>query len=226
MVNQTKKYNGEKSVIFDLDGTLLNTIEDLTDAMNTALMKMGYPTRSVDECKYLVGEGPDAFARGALPPDARKPANVNLLINEYRSEYAKCWTRKTRPYPAIIKLLNELYALCILTAVLSNKRDELVKQSVSYFLPGASFVEIRGSKPSTPLKPDPTSALILAENLGALPNQVLFVGDTKTDMQTARSAGMIAIGVLWGFRKAEELKNNGANYLVSSPMEILSLIKK
>jgi len=211
------------SVIFDLDGTLLDTIEDMTDAVNAALDQRGYPTRSVEEVKYLVGEGTEVFAGGALPSDARQPDIVASLINEYRAEYAKIWTRKTRPYPGIVDLLNVLGKRGIPMAVLSNKRDAVVKEAVAHFLPGVPFAEVWGARPDIPLKPDAGAALRLGKCLGDAPERVLLVGDTKTDMQTARSAGMVAVGALWGFRTAEELRRHGAKHLVPQPSDILDL---
>jgi len=213
-----------EAIVFDLDGTLLDTIEDLTEAMNEALTRRGYPPRSVEECKHLVGAGTDVFVRGALPPEARIPETVADLIIAYRAEYAEIRTRKTKPYPGIVELLDGLTARSISMAILSNKRDTVVKQEVSRFLPMTSFAEVRGARPTVPLKPDPAAALLLARSLGRDPRSVLFVGDTKTDMQTAVSAGMVAVGVLWGFRTANELRASGAQYLISHPMEILSLL--
>jgi len=213
-----------KAVIFDLDGTLLDTIEDLTDAMSVVLTRRGYPVRSVEDCKHLVGEGPDEFARGALPSHARRSTLVNKLINEYRAEYANNWNHKTKPYPGIVNLLNELHERGISMAVLSNKRDAMVKKSVSHFLPDIPFVEVRGAQPGVPLKPDVISALLLAEHLGSHPRHLLFVGDTKTDMQTARSAGMVAVGALWGFRAASELWAHGAQHLLEQPGDLTVLL--
>jgi len=210
-------------VIFDLDGTLLDTIEDMTDAVNAALEQRGYPARSIEEVKYLLGEGPEAFARGALPSNARQTDIIANLIDAYRAEYAKIWTQKTRPYPGIVALLNVLDKRGIPIAVLSNKRDAVVKEAVAHFLPNTPFAEIQGARSGVPLKPDATAALCLANSLGSTPECILFVGDTKTDMETALSAGMIAVGVLWGFRTAEELRRHGAKRLVAQPSDILDL---
>lgn len=212
-----------EGVIFDLDGTLLNTIEDLAEAMNTALNHRGYPSRSVKEVKHLVGEGTDFFVRGMLPPQARRPDIIANLIDEYRAEYTKTWTKKTKPYPDIVDMLNAIKEQGIPVAILSNKRDAVVKQSVARFLPGVSFAEIRGAQEGVPLKPDATVALEIAARMGCDPGRLMFVGDTKTDMQTARAAGMIAVGALWGFRTAEELRANGSTYLVARPFDILNL---
>ncbi len=209
------------AVIFDLDGTLLDTIDDLTDAMNAALAKRGYPLRSVDECKYLVGKGVDVFARDALPHYARTPETVQALITDYRAEYAARWTRKTCPYAGIRETLTALNERGVPCAVLSNKHDTTVKQSVTQFLPSVSFAEVRGTRPSVPLKPDPTPALDIARNLAVEPANIMFVGDTKTDMQTAVSAGMLPAGALWGFRTEDELREHGARFLIRHPADLL-----
>jgi phosphoglycolate phosphatase len=211
------------SVIFDLDGTLLDTIDDMTDAVNAALKQRGCPTRSVEEVKYLVGEGTDVFARGALPAEVRQPDIIASLIDEYRAEYAKVWTRKTRPYPGIVDLLNDLDKRGIPMAVLSNKRDAVVKEVIAHFLPGIPFADVQGARPGVPLKPDATAALLLAHRIECSPQHVLFVGDTKTDMQTARAADMVAVGALWGFRTANELRSHGAQHLIDCPADILAL---
>ena len=224
--NIKKEYKQIKAVFFDLDGTLLNTIDDLTDAMNAVLDKHGYPLCTVDECKCCVGEGAYEFARSALPREARNPRIIIEVITEYRMEYAKNWNRKTEPYSGIIALLNNLNINGIKIAILSNKRDEVTKETVSYFLPDIPFTEVYGARTEFPLKPDPASALYIAEKLQINPKDICFVGDTKTDMQTATAAGMTAIGVLWGFRTDIELRNNGAKYLVNNPMEIIDILSE
>lgn len=213
------------AVIFDLDGTLLDTIEDMTDAVNSALEQRGFPTRSIEEIKRCVGEGPKVFAHGALPAEVRQPEMIENLIKEYREEYAGRWTRKTRPYPGIVNLLKTLNDHSIPMSILSNKREEVVKKAVAHFLPGIAFEEIRGARPEVPLKPDTSAALQLAQCIGSGPEQVLFIGDTKTDMQTACSANMIGVGVLWGFRTADELRRYGAKHLIADPLEILKLLQ-
>lgn len=216
--------HSNSAVIFDLDGTLLDTIHDLTDAMNAALTKMGYPSRSVEECKYLVGDGVDVFARRALPTRSRHEKTVEELINIYREEYATRWTQKTQPYEGIVEMLSTLNDCGVPCAILSNKREATVAQSVSQFLPSVSFTEIRGARTSAPLKPDPTPALDIARNLDVAPEDVVFVGDTKTDMQTAVSAAMIPVGAVWGFRSADELSEHGARFLIQRPSELFSLL--
>jgi len=213
------------AMIFDLDGTLLDTIDDLADAMNAALVQRGYPTHPVQEYKYFIGEGVDVFARSALPPQARDEKTVVDLVRIYRVKYAENWARKTRPYPGILALLQGLNARKTPMAVLSNKRDAVTKQMIAHFLPEISFTEIRGACSEIPLKPDPTGALAIAKAFALEPRNVLFVGDTKTDMQTATAAGMCAVGVLWGFRTADELRASGAEHLIGCPDDIFALLK-
>ncbi|MBN1557889.1 MAG: HAD family hydrolase [Lentisphaerae bacterium] len=209
------------AVVFDLDGTLLDTIDDLTDAMNAVLGREGYPPRTVEECKVFVGEGAAAFVRCALPADACRPDRVKAVLEAYRAEYAARWARKTRPYPGIPGCLRTLQARGVPMAVLSNKGDALVKQAVARFLPDIRFAAVRGARPDVPLKPEADAVLPVAERLGRPAHRVWLVGDTKTDMQTARAAGMVPVGVLWGFRSAGELKRYGARHLAATPAELI-----
>jgi len=214
-----------KAVLFDLDGTLLDTIEDLTDSMNAALLELGFPGHSVSECKTLVGEGVEHFARCALPArEARDDATVNRCVRLMRAEYRTRWDRKTRPYDGVPALLDELSARGLKLAVLSNKADEFTRMMVSHYFPGTAFEAVAGARPGLAIKPDPAPALEVASALGVQPEETAFLGDTKTDMETARRAGMIPIGALWGFRTAGELLENGARYLIGRPAELLSFI--
>jgi phosphoglycolate phosphatase len=212
------------AVVFDLDGTLLDTIDDLTDAMNVTLASRGFPPRTVEECKLLVGSGVEHFLRFALPEDARDDATVDALIPLYRETYGRMWNHKSRPYPGIPDTLASLGSRRCPLAVLSNKPDPTTRQAVVYYFPDTPFADIRGARPHVPLKPDPASALAIATRLGVPPDQVLFVGDTRTDMETAVAAGMVPLGVLWGFRSRDELIASGAARVVAHPAEILSLL--
>lgn len=213
-----------KAVLFDLDGTLLDTIEDLTDSMNAALCELDAPQRTSDECKLLVGDGRDAFASRALPPDRRDQATVERCVELMTAYYWRNWAAKTGPYDGIEQLLGSLPDAGLEMVVLSNKYDESVKTLVSHFFDGVDFKIVRGARHDVPRKPDPTAALAIAEQLGLQPADFLYLGDTDTDMQTARAAGMYAVGVLWGFRPAEELTANGAHALIAHPMELMELI--
>lgn len=213
-----------KAVIFDLDGTLLDTIEDLTEAMNAALAKMGYPLRSVEECKKLVGDGLDTYVRRALPAGARDDAAAAarlkvLMRDEYR---ARC-DRKTRPYDGIPELLKGLTGRGVRMAVLSNKPHEATTTVMNLYFSGWPFEVVSGAQEGIPVKPDPQSALDIARRMGLDPSKFVYLGDTNTDMQTATAAGMFAVGALWGFRTAQELTSNGALLLIEKPADLLAL---
>ena len=211
------------AVLFDLDGTLLDTIEDLLDSMNHALALQGFPPRTVAEGKRFVGDGVEAFARRSLPQDHPDDQTLVRCIQDMREDYATRWAVKTRPYDGICELLDDLVARSVRMAVLSNKPDEFTKVMVSKFLGRWPFEVVRGALPDVPHKPDPTAAVRIAEEMSLPPRRFLYVGDTNTDMQTAVAAGMFAVGVLWGFRDAAELNDNGARVLVHHPRDILDL---
>jgi phosphoglycolate phosphatase len=214
-----------RAVIFDLDGTLLDTIEDLTDSMNAALSAMGHPTKTVAECKNLVGDGLETFIRRSLPPScAGDPVAARKLRELIREEYRLRQAVKTRPYPGIREMLDGMIARKIPVSILSNKPHETTLKVVARQFPDVKFEYVFGHRDDVPAKPDPSGALEIARLLGLAPAEVLYVGDTNTDMQTAVAAGMFAAGVLWGFRTADELRKNGAGILVAKPAELLDLI--
>jgi phosphoglycolate phosphatase len=214
-----------RAVIFDLDGTLLDTIEDLTDSMNAALARMGHPARSIAECKQLVGDGLETFVRRALPAAAAEdPEQQMRLRNLMRAEYGERSVAKTRPYPGIPALLDALAARHIPAAVLSNKpHDSTLSVMAHYFSPW-SFRAIFGARDGVPVKPDPAGALEIARILGLRPADIAYVGDTNTDMQTAVAAGMFGVGALWGFRTAGELLANGAKTLIADPLDLMPIL--
>ncbi len=213
------------AVLFDLDGTLLDTIEDLTDAMNAALHELGFPGHSVSSCKTLVGEGIEHFAKCALPVDqTENEAAVARTMDLMRAEYRNRWSRKTSPYDGIPDLLDQLHARGLKLAVLSNKADDFTRMMVGHFFPKTEFEAVVGARAGRPMKPDPSPALEVALTLGVAPAEIIFLGDTKTDMETAGAAGMVPVGALWGFRSAEELLASGARYLISRPAELLGFI--
>lgn len=214
-----------KAVLFDLDGTLLDTIDDLTDAMNAALSACGLPTHTVDACKYFVGDGVRNFALRALPQDHRDEATLAKVIPLYRDAYSKNWDNKTRPYEGVGELLDALAARGLKLIVYSNKPDKFTNLTVRKLLPRWPFVAIVGARESWPNKPDPSAALDIVAKLGLSPREVVYVGDTSTDMKTAVAAGMYAVGALWGFRTADELTASGAKALIAKPTELLPLLK-
>jgi phosphoglycolate phosphatase len=212
-----------KAIIFDLDGTLLNSISGLAEAMNLMLTKQGYPTHPVEKYKSFVGKGIKETIRNALPEGVRKTCAIDALIADYRSEYDFIWPKKTIPYDGITDLLGRLQKDKIKTAVLSNKSDDFSKRMATTLLPHHRFETVLGDRPGIPRKPDPTTALAIAGELRISPGETAFIGDSGVDMETGRRAGMYPVGVLWGFREAEELIDCGAKKLIRHPLELLDI---
>ncbi len=211
-------------VIFDLDGTLLDTIEDIAEATNRVLGARGLAPFTVEETKLLVGDGIEEMVRRSFAlrgVDSLADADVAAIIQDYRREYQACWRANSRPFDGIPELLADLAGRGVKTAVLSNKSDIYTARMTDALLPGHRFGIVRGARPGVPLKPDPSSALAIAAELGVEPPSCAFVGDTNVDMATARAAGMLAVGALWGFRTAEELRRSGADVLIASPRDLL-----
>lgn len=210
-----------QAAVFDLDGTLLDTLDDIADAMNAALERMGFPGHETTAYRYLTGDGVRALAERSIPELAKDETTVAACIREFRSEYADRWEAKTRPYPGIPELLTELAVRRIKLSVLSNKLDELTRQAARDFLPGFDFSFIIGAKPDLPPKPDPAGAFLIASRLQIPPADIIYLGDTGVDMETAVRAGMFPVGALWGFRDEKELLENGAKATLCSPADLL-----
>jgi len=210
-----------EAVLFDLDGTLLDTIADLTDSMNIVLNRFGFPGHDAHACKMFVGDGVEMFAFRALPENSRDQVMVKKCASLMRQEYKKRWAMKTRPYEGIPELLDELTRRNRKMAILSNKPDDATKEMVAELLSKWHFQPVTGAQLSFPKKPDPTLAIQTARQLRVSPERFLYLGDTGTDMRTAQSAGMFAVGALWGFRSADELTECGAQALVEHPGEVL-----
>ena len=213
--------NQYKAIIFDLDGTLLDTIDDLADSMNSVLARLECPTHPRDSYKYFVGNGVEVLARRVLPDDRQDTESIKQCVNEMLFEYNKRWTIKTRPYQGIDRMLDSLLEQELKLNVLSNKPESLTREAVEYFLGEWPFTIVAGARSDIPKKPDPAGALKIAAALGLKPEQFLYLGDTNTDMQTAISAGMFPIGALWGFRTASELEEAGARLMIKHPSEML-----
>ncbi len=212
-----------KAVIFDLDGTLLDTIDDIAGAMNKVLESCGFQTYSVEQYKVLVGDGIEEMVRRALSHAKLDQEAVAGIVVDYRREYELTWRRHSRPYPEVPDLLRELRRRGVKSAVLSNKAHAFTEAMTAELLPGVPFEVVRGAEPGVPLKPDPAPARAIAREMGVVPDACVFLGDTRVDMQTARAAGLFPVGALWGFRDAQELLESGAALLIASPLELLSL---
>ncbi|MCD4700088.1 MAG: HAD family hydrolase [Phycisphaerae bacterium] len=214
-----------QAVLFDLDGTLLDTLEDLADSMNAVLSDRGWPTHPAEAYKYFVGDGVTNLALRVMPQENRSDESLpDILVAEMSEQYANRWDAKTRPYDGIADMLNGLSALGLAMAVLSNKPNDFTLLCVEKLLAGWKFDVIRGVGDGVMPKPDPAGALKVAEEMGLRPEEFLYLGDTNTDMQTAVAAGMYPVGALWGFRQAEELTANGAKTLINHPTDLLKLI--
>jgi phosphoglycolate phosphatase len=216
--------NQLKAVIFDLDGTLIDSIEDLADSMNTVLRSLGHQIHAVESYRYMVGDGVRNLVERALPETAQDDVHVELSLDKFKEEYRVRWTAKTHPYDGIPDLLDELEARKIRMNILSNKIDHFTKLTVSRFFPRNTFDYVMGALPTTPKKPDPFGALLIAQKLGIPAHQFIFLGDTNTDMRTAVSAGMFPVGALWGFRPEEELRESGASEVIAHPTDLLSVL--
>ena len=213
-----------KCVLFDLDGTLVDSLADLANSMNRVLTRQGLPPHPIQAYRYFVGNGINTLVQRALPVEAQQQNLVQDCVQKMRQEYAMHWADTTRPYPGIAQLLDTLATLGIQMAILSNKPDELTQEVVRKLLPEWDFAAVAGARETIPKKPDPAGALRIANLLHHEPADFLYLGDTNTDMQTARAAGMFAIGALWGFRTADELKEHGAQALLAVPMELCPLL--
>jgi phosphoglycolate phosphatase len=213
-----------RAVLFDLDGTLLNTLEDLADSVNSVLAARGLPQHPVAAYRYFVGDGATVLMTRVLPLQNRDAETIAACVSEFTEVYAEHWNRKTRAYEGIPDLLDALVERRIRKAVLSNKPHAYTRLCVEHLLPQWKFDVILGQGEDVPRKPDPGGALRVAAVLDVAPGDVLYVGDTGTDMQTAVAAGMFPLGVLWGFRTKEELLANGARAVVESPAEITYMI--
>ena len=211
--------------IFDLDGTLIDSMGDLADAMNAVLEDLGHPAHPRDSYRYMVGNGIVKLVQRALPPEVIETTDIPEIVQRMRAEYATRWTATTRPFPQIPPLLGELDKRGVRAAVLSNKPDGPTRTIVGELFPDDPFAIVRGALDGVPLKPDPTSALQLVSDLGIDAAQTVFVGDTSIDMETGRKAGMRTVGVTWGFRPASELAEAGAEHIIDAPLQLLELLK-
>jgi phosphoglycolate phosphatase len=211
-----------KALLFDLDGTLLDTLEDLADAANRVLHRAGLPTHERAVYRRFIGDGSRMLITRALPGDHRDPSTVDRFLARFKADYGGHWKSATHPYPGIRDLLGELKAHGIPHAVVTNKPQAFADICIRHFFPEAAFRAILGQQADRPLKPDPMPALEAAAQIGVRPPECLLLGDSGVDMQTARAAGMLPLGAAWGFRPVGELMAAGAAGIVHTPMEALA----
>lgn len=211
------------TVIFDMDGTLLDTLDDLTDATNAALAACGYPLRTKEEVRFFVGNGVGQLMKEAVPAATSEP-ELKRCLEEFKAYYAQHWQDKTLPYEGIKPLLADLKGRGVKLAVISNKYEQAVLQLCRDYFPG-SFDTARGERAGVPRKPAPDAIYAILEELGSQQENALYVGDSEVDMATAKNAGLTAVGVTWGFRDRQLLLERGADRIIDRPAELLSLIE-
>jgi phosphoglycolate phosphatase len=212
-----------KLAIFDLDGTLINSIGDITDSANAVLNKHGDPTFPEEHYRKIVGWGLEHMVREIVPIEKQSRENIKMYCCEYRDYYRENWHNRTAPYLGISEILTNLYEKGVQIAVLSNKRDDFTDLCVKNFFSYIQFVDIRGERPGIPPKPDPCAAIEIAQKAGVAPSECVFIGDSEIDIQTAINASMFAVGVLWGYRDKRCLDSAGADLTVTAPAELLAL---
>lgn len=213
-----------QAILFDLDGTLLDSLADIGNSMNTVLTRTNLPCHPLDSYRYFVGDGIEQLAIRCLPPDSPVEM-IRKIVDGMRKEYATRWAESTKPYDGILPLLECLSEKSIRLNILSNKPHALTTAMVGHFFPGYILNHVWGAQAEYPKKPDPKAALSIAFNEKIRPEGFIYAGDTSTDMQTARAAGMYAVGVSWGFRNRQELLEYGADRIVDHPMELLDIIE-
>ena len=213
-----------RAVLFDLDGTLLNTLKDIGNAVNRVLAGKGFPVHELDAYRYFVGDGTAMLINRALPEEERNDDVIRACLSEYLEDYGRNWNVRTKPYEGIPEMLDALNDRGLKMAILSNKPHEFTKQCATELLSNWNFDVVIGQRNGVPPKPDPAGALEVAKLLNILPADFLYIGDSGVDMKTAVASGMFPVGVLWGFRSMGELKDNGSLALVDRPSEILSLL--
>ncbi len=212
------------AVCFDLDGTLLNTVEDLADAANATLQHFGHPAHPVGDYKLLVGGGIINLFVRALPEGEATDDAIAQCVPFMREAYSTCWDRKTRTYDGVAEMLDGLVERGVPMAILSNKPHDFTNLCADKLLPDWTFDLVLGVTEARPTKPDQTGVREIVDTFGVLPERFLYVGDTGTDMRTAVAAGMHAVGVTWGFRSRDELIENGADTIIDRPVELLDLL--
>ena len=214
-----------KTVLFDLDGTLLNTIDDLADSANRVCAAHGWPQHTAAEYCYFVGNGIPKLVERFSPEQARTPGQLEATLAQFTARYDAHKEDKTAPYPGIPELLDKLTSAGIQCAVFSNKADPLCGKIIQHYFGSGTFAAVRGSRPGVPTKPDPAGLYQLMEQIGADPAATLFVGDSDVDILMGHNAGLPAMGALWGFRGRAELTAAGADALAAVPEDIFAYIQ-
>ncbi len=221
-----------KAIIFDLDGTLLDSIHDIAVSMNLALAEIGLPEYPEEDYKGFVGGGFTELVKKVLPSNKQSTANIESLKQRFWETYEVNWFLHTTPFPGILYLIQSCIARKIRLSILSNKPHYFTKKMLRNYFRGVLIKHFKnpfgiysGEQPDKPAKPDPTVALELAEKLGIAPEFIAFIGDSDVDIQTAKNAGMISIGAAWGYRDKAELKAAKADLIFDTPLDLVKYIE-
>jgi len=215
-----------KAFIFDLDGTLIDSLADIAESINRMLDARGYPRCEQEVFKQMVGDGMEKLVGRALPKHARSEELIKACVEEYRAHYDTLWQAQTRPYDGIVAMLAELKGRGMKLGVISNKAHRFTVPMTEHFFGTGVFDHILGQRAEVPRKPDAAGAHEMAAFLGLQTNEMAYVGDSGIDMEFAKNSGMQAIGVRWGFRSEAELLECGADVLISHPAELFDLERK
>jgi len=214
-----------KLCIFDLDGTLLNTIDDITNSMNRVLGANGYPLHDAQWYKEKVGNGARKLMLDALPEDHNlSDADVDKLLNTYKDDYHNNCAVLSAPYAGIPELIDRLVEAKLKLAVITNKPQSITETLLKKYFEGIDFVAVYGDTPGKPIKPDPRVADIVLSAAGVTPDQTVFIGDSEVDMTFAKRSSLFAIGVLWGYRNRSIIEESGAEVIVDEPAQIIEYI--
>jgi phosphoglycolate phosphatase len=222
-MNKNKEHQF-KGVIFDLDGTLINSVEDIADAMNAMLKQNNFPMHNVKTYKQFLGSGLRDLLKKAIGNNKNDTAFIDTCWDAMFAIYAANCTNKTKPYNGIINLLDMLVSKKLKMAILSNKADNLTKKIVTELFSTYNFEAVIGLTNEKTKKPNPNTALQISEIFGMNPQEIVFVGDSGIDMQTATNAGMFAVGVTWGYKDKNELIANGAKFILNHPSDLFKVL--
>ena len=215
----------KKLVIFDLDGTLLNTIADLAQSTNHALNVLGYPTHEESAYNFMVGNGINKLFERALPETAKNEENVLRVRKEFIPYYDAHNADKSHPYPGIPELLEQIQSQGLQIAVASNKYQAATAKLVAHYFAEGTFATVYGQRDNVPTKPDPTVVYNILAETGYTRDETLYVGDSSVDMRTAANSGLRSVAVTWGFRPRKELEENGAVYIIDRPEQLLDIVE-
>ncbi|MCC8179315.1 MAG: HAD family hydrolase [Planctomycetes bacterium] len=213
-----------QAVIFDFDGTLLDTLDDLADSMNAVLVDFGMPIHPTHPYRFFIGDGMENLARRASPAGT-DDATIKKMAIRMGEIYQNGWNKKTKPYDGVMPMLESLRQRGVRMAILSNKPDSFTKIMAQHYFGDSCFEAVFGQRNTVPKKPDPAGAFEIADLFGMPPANFLYFGDTNTDMRTGLAAGMFTVGVTWGFRPVDELIGSGAQAIIDEPAQVVDFLE-